>query len=162
MPPLRIQLVKHADGGAVLRCVRPDGTTTWQRHDGAQGPLFPLHDLTHHAVETELGTSEGFFGLVARGWGPADVAGTGARGALPAAALEVERLVGWLDAERASGARWTAADYALREPSPVVAGVPVTDDLLARVRTRRAALFAGWEAVTTGRALELDFDPRPA
>jgi hypothetical protein len=70
--------------------------------------------------------------------------------------------VGWLDAERASGARWTAADYALGEPTAVVAGVPVTDDCWTRCGAPGRGSSPAGRAVTAGRALELDFDPRPA
>ena len=65
MAELLIQLTKRPDGGAVLRCVRGDGTVTWQRHEGAHGRFFPLHDLTHYAVETTLGFRSGFYGLIA-------------------------------------------------------------------------------------------------
>lgn len=65
MPELLIQLTKRADGGAVLRCVRADGSVTWQRHEGRQPAFFPLHDLIHYAVESELGFHRGFYGLVA-------------------------------------------------------------------------------------------------
>jgi hypothetical protein len=36
--------------------------------------FFPLHDLTHYAVETVLGFRRGFYGLVANGWDFADSA----------------------------------------------------------------------------------------
>jgi len=49
-----IRIKKKTDGAAALSCVRPDGTVTWQRQDGLQGRFFPLHDLTHYAVETVL------------------------------------------------------------------------------------------------------------
>ncbi len=31
---------------------KTDGSVTGQRQDGQQGRFFPLHDLTHYAVET--------------------------------------------------------------------------------------------------------------
>lgn len=68
MPALRIQITKRTDGGAVLECVRADGTETWQKQQSQSAAFFPLHDLTHYAVETELGISEAFYGLIASGW----------------------------------------------------------------------------------------------
>ena len=78
-PELRVELTKRADGGAVLRCTRADGSVTWQRQEGRQAAFFPLHDLTHHAVETTLGYRRGFLGLVADGWELADTTGKGGR-----------------------------------------------------------------------------------
>ena len=77
----------------MLRCVREDGSTTWQRNDDQHAGFFPLHDLTHYAVESELGFTQGFFGLIAHGWNIEETTGKTARGALPNEALEVEYLV---------------------------------------------------------------------
>src|SRR5688572_21044751 len=94
---LTVNLVARPDGRAVLRVVRADGSSTWQVHDGPQAAFFPFHDLTHLAVETVLGTRDGFYGLLADGWDIADTGGRGARGPLPPEALLVEHLVGLLD-----------------------------------------------------------------
>ncbi len=59
-----IQLKKGRDGPATLACVRADGSRTW----GKEHPFFPVHDLTHCAVESVLGFDQAFFGLIARGW----------------------------------------------------------------------------------------------
>lgn len=67
MPDLMIQIKKKTDGSAALSCRRADGSVTWQRQEGRQGCFFPLHDLTHYAVETVLGHPRGFYGLVAEG-----------------------------------------------------------------------------------------------
>ena len=63
-----IEFTKRADGRVVLRCVRADESVTWQRNDDQNARFFPLHDLTHYAVEIELGFARGFFGLIAEGW----------------------------------------------------------------------------------------------
>jgi hypothetical protein len=165
MPALTIHIKKHTDGTATLTCARADGTTTWQRQRGAQGAFFPLHDLTHYAVEAELGVREGFYGLVASGWDLIDF-GTGGSGApIPDEALAVESIVGMLDTERALRAGGHAAPgfeeinaqmashYAARghaSPAPTL-----TDDELARVRVRRAELFEQWAALPDGGTLTL-------
>src|SRR5436309_5122613 len=67
MPSLIFRLKKRADAAAQLTLVRDDGTHT----TGPIGPgdgYFPVHDLTHYAIEQTLGLSEGFLGLVAAGW----------------------------------------------------------------------------------------------
>ncbi len=116
MPELAIHLTKRADGGAVLRLVRADGSATWQRHDGHRAGFFPAHDLTHLAIETELGFRRGFYGLVAEGWSLEETEGKSARGPLPPEAMAVEYLVGALDLERAGGVEWTAAEFTRTPP----------------------------------------------
>jgi hypothetical protein len=162
MSPLRICLTKHADGGAILRCVRDDGSATWQRHHGRNAAFFPLHDLTHFAVETELGLRRAFYGLVAEGWEIEETTGRTSRGALPPEALAVERLVGAFDLERAGSVIWSASE--LSEHccgSAVESGQrlprPLTDDDLARIRSRLGELLARWAALPTGDTLELPF-----
>ena len=77
---LQIEIVKQPDGAGVLRCVRQDGSVTWQKQT-RHAAHFALHDLTHYAVETALGYRRGFFGLIAEGWDVDDTTGKGARGA---------------------------------------------------------------------------------
>ncbi|HXR97236.1 MAG TPA: hypothetical protein VN709_05280 [Terriglobales bacterium] len=110
-----------------------------------------MHDMTHFAVETALGCRQGFFGLIAAGWEIDDTMGLGARGSLPAQALEVESIVGALDSERACGGKWSAADFNQflpRRLSPAE---------LERVRATRAALFERWHNLPTGESLRMDF-----
>jgi hypothetical protein len=159
---LRILLTKRADGSAILKCVRPDGTETWQKQKERHAAFFALHDLTHFAVESELGIPEGFYGLISAGWSIEDTEGKGPRGPLPHDALFVENIVGTLDAERASGSRWTAEEFndsIARHAANGGRPVPrkLTDDELARVRKRRAELFDRWAKLAAGATLELDF-----
>jgi hypothetical protein len=147
-----IRIKKKTDGGAALSCTRSDGTVTWQRHNGLQGRFFPLHDLTHYAVETELDL-RGFFSLVAEGWDFGDFDKPWPRGSLPAEAHAVEQVVGFLDTERASGREWTAADLQLAPP------YSVSEEDLRRVRDARLGLFARWGALPAGDTLELHFTP---
>ena len=160
---LNIQITKRTDGGAVLKCVRSDGTVTWQKQEGAQGAFFPLHDLTHYSVESELGIRNAFYGLVADGWDIEDTTGKGARGPLPPDAVFVEHVVGTLDSERASGTRWTAEEFndslarSASNSGGKFAARRLTDDDLARIRKRRAELFQQWHALRPGQTLSLDF-----
>src|SRR6202165_426810 len=78
-----IRIKKGRDGRTALSCTRADGTTTWQRQEGAQATFFPKHDLTHYAVETALGHREGFYGLVSAGWDFAVFGGPWPRGRVP-------------------------------------------------------------------------------
>jgi hypothetical protein len=159
---LRIQITKRPDGNGLLRCVRADGSVTWQKQE-RHAAFFALHDLTHFAVESTLGFRRGFYGLIAEGWDVEDTTGKGARGPLPNEAVEVEYLVGSLDAERAGGATWTADefnDYAALAASNSVRATPrlLTDQDLTRVKARRDELFAEWFATPPGGTLELSYE----
>jgi hypothetical protein len=165
MPALTIRIKKNRDGTAALTCTRADGSVTWQRQEGGHALFFPLHDLTHYAVETVLRHRRGFYGLVAEGWDFGDFGAPWPRGPIPADAEPAELIVGLLDAERASGAEWSAADFReqaaqfLATHGAVGASLALTDDQLARIRRRMRELFAAWEAVVPGEALELEFEP---
>src|SRR3954453_13083966 len=103
--------MKQKDQSAVLRCIRGDGSVTWQKQEEKHAVFFPVHDLTHYAVETELGFRRGFYGLIAEGLGIAETTGETPRAALPNEALEVEYLVSAFSAERASGDAAIAAEF---------------------------------------------------
>jgi len=162
MAALRVCLTKHADGGAVLRCVRDDGSVTWQRQQGRSAGFFPLHDLTHFAVESVLGARHAFYGLIAEGWDIEDTTGKGSRGALPPEALAIERLVGAFDLERAGSAFWSAAELNVHcvgtgAPAGHQLPRPITDDDLSRIRSRISDLLAQWAALPSGQSLEVWF-----
>jgi hypothetical protein len=158
-----IRIKKNADGRTSLTCTRADGSATWQTLDGGQAAFFPRHDLTHYAVETVLGHHDGFYGLIQSGWELTDFGKPWPRGKIPLDAVVSEMIVGLLDLERGSGVLARADDINARlaefcaengGPAPET----ISDDDLGRVREERARLFAQWEAVAPGSALELEFD----
>ena len=163
MADLLIRIKKKTDGSAALTCIRPDGSTTWQRQEGQLGRFFPLHDLTHYAVETVLGFQRAFYGLLAEGWDLTDFGTGGSRGEIPDEAGLAELVVGYFDLKRMSGERATAdemndrirsfrADRGLAPTS-----FRATNEQIARIRELRADLFARWKVVPPGEALELSF-----
>jgi hypothetical protein len=158
-----IRIKKGTDGRTALSCIRADGTTTWQRQEGAQATFFPKHDLTHYAVETALGIRQGFYGLVSAGWDFSDFGSPWPRGRLPVEANISEMIVGVFDLERRIGERTSAdelnqalAEYAVENGLPQQA--QLTEEDLARVRAKRAEMFAKWDAVKPGDALEIPFE----
>lgn len=161
-PLLRVQITKRVGGGAVLNCVRADGTVTWQRQDGPHGVFFPYHDLTHFAVESVLGFRRAFYGLLADGWTIDETGGKGARGRLPHETILVEHIVGLFDSERRSLDTMTAAEFnALQagflEEKRIDMTRTVTDADLIAVRTRMRELFRAWAETAEGGTLELPF-----
>lgn len=162
-PKLVIRIKKNADGRSSLSCTRANGTTTWQSMHNAQAAFFPRHDLTHYAVETVLGHRNGFYGLVAAGWDLSDFGTPWPRGRIPTEANLSEMIVGLLDLERRTGELVQPEDVNQRlqefcaengMPTPT----PLSGDDLWRVRQKRGELFAKWDAVKPGDALELPFD----
>ena len=161
-PALAIRLARRRDGAVVLELRRADGTCTWQKRAGPTAEFFAVHDLTHYAVETELGFGRAFYGLVAAGWGLTDFGTPWPRGPLPPEALPAEVIVGCFDAARAAGARLTAESChasatAYFARAGVASPVAVTDEQLDRVRSRLSELVWRWQAVGAGKAMELEF-----
>jgi len=159
-----IRIKKNPDGRTSLSCTRADGTTTWQRLEGGQAAFFPRHDLTHYAVETVLGHRQGFYGLVASGWDLSDFGTPWPRGRIPADANLTEMIVGFLDLERRSGEFGLADDLnetlaRFCSENSLPPPPQLTEEDLVRVRQRRGELFALWDAVKPGDALELPFTP---
>ncbi|HJQ99085.1 MAG TPA: hypothetical protein VJ826_12305 [Candidatus Polarisedimenticolaceae bacterium] len=140
---MKVQIEKRNDGASVLRCLRPNGTVTFQKHEGKQAVFYPLHDLTHFAVESELTRLSGFFTLVASGWEIEETTGKSARGPIPDPAMVVERIVGLLDLERGGVARFSPGELGLSE------------DEIERVRRRMRELLSRWEAIPVGGMMEL-------
>jgi hypothetical protein len=158
-----IRIKKDRDGRTTLSCTRADGTTTWQRREGGQAAFFPRHDLTHYAVETALRRTDGFYGLVAWGWDLSDFGTPWPRGKLPPGANIAEMIVGFFDLERSTGERRSAEDLNLLlseycEQNDLPEERPLTEDDIAKVRAMRAELFARWDAVEPGQALEVVFE----
>lgn len=154
---MRVQITKKGDGAGVLRCIRADGSITWQKQTDRHAAYFALHDLTHFAVETTLGYRRGFFGLIAEGWDIEDTTGKGARGPLPPEAGEVEQLVGLFFAEMASGTIWTMDEF--NEFAAMNGVRKLSFDEIVRVKKKRSELFQRWSAVEPGATLELPFEP---
>lgn len=155
---MRVQLKKIADGKPSLTCVRADSSRTWS----CLHPFFPLHDLTHYAVESVLGFSAAFFGLIASGWEIDVFAEPGAAARLPREAIMAECTVGLLDLERASGHLMSGMEFtdALAQAMAGQGGGAVraiSDAELLRVRSLRGALSAQWTALPPGETLELVF-----
>jgi hypothetical protein len=165
-PDLEIGFRARTDGSVVLRCVRRDGSITWQVQSGPRAMFFPLHDLTHYAIETTLAARDGFFGLVAAGWDIADTDGKGARGRLPPEAALVEHLVGLMTQERIGGsAPLSAPDAsALLDPLVRTGELPafrLDDGALARARTERERLHDAWARCPADAPLSLSFRRPP-
>ena len=130
---------------------------------GIQGRFFPLHDLTHYAVETVLVFRRAFYGLVAGGWDLSSFGEPGLKYRLPEEAQLAEVIVGFFDVERATGVAGSADDFNWKIQSYWEnAELPattfrITDDALDRIRSLRDELFTKWRATPSGETLTLVF-----
>jgi len=109
---LKIQFWRKPDFSNVFKCIREDGTETWQRR---HGEFFVYHDLHHLAVESVLGLTSGFYGLVILGWNITDFGTPWPRGPIPSEhsteALYAETLAALLDHEFQSGHRPDVVEF---------------------------------------------------
>jgi len=158
-----IRIKKNKDGRTSLSCARADGTVTWQRQEGKQAAFFPKHDLTHCAVESVLGQDQGFYGLVAAGWNFSDFGTPWPRGKLPTDANVSEMIVGFFDLERQSGETNSASELNRRigeycAEHGLQSRRQLTEEDLNRIRMRREELFAKWDSILPGDALEIPFE----
>lgn len=160
---LTLHLKKRLEGGSSLTLERADGSRTFQRQT-RHTEFFAAHDLTHYSVETTLGLSGAFYGLIARGWDFESFERPYPRGPIPEEALFVERVVGLLDVERhqaASGATpGTAAELnALILEQYGSSSVPrhLTDAELDAIRTQLRGSLRDWAALPAGDTLVLRF-----
>ena len=162
-PGLIVRIKKKTNGEAALSCERADGSVTWQRQEGRLASFFPLHDLTHFAVESVLGFDAAFFGLIASGWDITDFAAPGAKNRVTPQAYAAELFVGFFDLERATGVLGDARDFAwkaetyCREHKLQPISFRITDEQIVAIRAKRGELFAAWQAVPPGETLELRF-----
>jgi len=165
MPRLEFSLKKRTDREAVLVLTREDGTSSVGRIGPVDG-YFPVHDLTHYVVESTLGFSEGFLGLVASGWEIADFEIRGASKIIPPEALLAESAAGELSRQEMMQQYSTAEDFVwavdlvlsnANNPSRMP---PLTQETFIAMRAQLAELRARWVALPPGETLTLPFESR--
>ncbi len=182
MPNLRILFARAKDPSAqdVLTCIREDGTRTWSKLHAA----FPVHDMTHFAVESELKAANGFFGLLAQGWDIGDFGLPDRRAVMPLEALWVEHVVGvvWREyvtretgpyAEFAAAidstisslrgsldrnARRQGSRASYSEADKLILNRRISEDQREAIMARISALVAAWVLTPQGETMELGFD----
>lgn len=155
-----VRLSKIRKNRAVtLTCLRHDGSCTWQ----PSSDYFARHDLIHYAVETTLGYTQAFFGLVAGGK-DLDQFGTknGVRDVYNVEERWAESLVGLLQwPDLAGNTPLTDTElFAMLTKTCEDNGYPVpplTPEQLAGIRERLRQLHQQWDFLPEGDTLELTF-----
>ena len=161
-PLLTLRFALKRDGTPVLSVTRRDGSVAWQRQSG----FFPLHDLTHFAVETVLGLRQAFLGMMADGWDFSDFGTPWPRGPMPdeAEALLAEIVASAFglyaresadDAEGSAALNAHAAAYCEQHHVPPLRAVTPAE--FAAIRRLRDEVQARWQALKPGDAMDLSF-----
>ena len=169
---MRIEITKGSRDDAI-RIVRRDGSTAATRFP-KKGPI--PHDAVHWFVERGLGLNDAFWGKIAKGAHPEELAAlakaaghaSASRAGDPAAGivelLQAERLVECFEAElwcMAGGEADDAGLIALAETACAASRVPVpalTPATIAAIRGPLGAFAADWSAAPQGHTVVLDWD----
>ena len=155
-----IQLTKSTPSKpGALKCIRSDGTYTWQ----PSTPYFAFHDLIHYAVETALGYSEAFYGLVAAGKG-LDEFGTkqGKKDSYTCEEAWAESIVGLLQWPGAGGGPDLTEEEFFQQLQDVLANQkccapPLTVEQLREIKQLMRELHDQWRDIAPGDKLALIF-----
>ena len=163
MPDLLFRIKKRRDADAMLVLIRDDGSTTTSAIGRPDG-YGPVHDLCHYVIESTLGFSEGFLGLVASGWEVSDFEVKGAVHRLPVHAFLAESAAGELSRQAMMWQYSSAADFVwalktiMRNGKQDEAVVPEIDEAtFETMRSRLLELRAQWNEIPLGGTLELRF-----
>ena len=156
---MQIALCRFVGKPTTITCIRDDGSITWQTY-GPHSDFFAIHDLTHYAVETELGYKHGFFGMIAQGRDINDF-GPGSAASLHPEAFHAEMLAGLLSTAEGNGARLTyeeiksTIDQHTSEKG--IAPIELAGDQLDKIRRRITDLVKQWRLQNFDRPMLLEF-----
>jgi hypothetical protein len=121
--------------------------------------FFIRHDLTHFAVETHLGLTQAFYGLLSQGWEieSFEERQPGSRKVreMPAEALYTEVIVGTLDLDWAAGP--LPASDSVSIITERLSGQGPSEVEIEAIRAIRGDLWARWQSLEPGESIELTF-----
>jgi len=158
-----IQLKKRIVKPTVLECIREDGSSTWSKlHQGTVS-----HDIAHYAVETVLGFTKAFYGIIASGFNiddfelPKNERPEALKPSqLDASALQTEHIVNLLQVEFFNSGE--NQDF-IAELTTILSEnhIPFPENLnsktLKSIRTLFSNLLQQWNSLDEGEFLELSF-----
>jgi hypothetical protein len=154
-----VQFTKHSDKAPTLTCIRNDGSTTWFRA-GHNGEFFVAHDLLHFAVESILGYSTAFYGMVAAG---RDLNDFGSQNGVPderkysAEALKAEHIVGLIQVLFPPGVAVDHAVFSNANETFAINLHDINEAQLTRIHTKWCQLIDRWHSTTHEVPLRLEF-----
>ena len=140
-----------------MRCVRGDGSATWQQSDD----YHVLHDLAHYAVEQTCGFQRAFYGTLAKGADITDYEKPRAeRPVIEHEAALAECLVAVLQHEVFQG-RLSCEDFnttlAQNLSTMNSDAVEISGETIERLRQEVRSILTSWADLPVGDTLSLNF-----
>lgn len=159
-----IKFKKGEDKPTTLTCIRTDGSMTWT----IVHPGMEIHDFAHFVVETELGFTDAFYGIIAKGFDieafelpreqrpealiPAN---------LPVRAHQTEHIVNLLQINFSNTDEPLDVISTLRNiltAQNIDFPEALNQERLDQINKRLKALLLEWKALKRGETLEIVFD----
>ena len=147
----------------VLECTRADKTITWCKIQ----PGMVLHDLGHYVVETTLGFTYAFYGLIAAGWDIADFEKPRERRPtpllpknLPEEALLTEHIVNMLITSMQPGTDLDSIYTSLKtelKTADFATQLNLNFNHFKRMQEDLQRLWTRWQVISDKETLELQF-----
>ncbi len=159
-----IALKKRKHKPSTLSCTRTDGSVSWTKLQRG----VETHDLAHFAVETTLGFTGAFYGIIARGFDISDFElpreqrpQTLIPANLPEQAIQTEHIVNLLQIEFFNSGE--DPDFISTLRSALAAkNIRFPENLdqyeLENIRSRFGELLMQWRSLGEGETMELEFN----
>ena len=159
-----IQFTKGSTGKpSTLHCIREDGSVSWTKLQ----PALEFHDLAHYVVETELGFTMAFYGLLSKGYSIEDFELPREQrpfalvpANLPLQALQTEHIVNLLqtmDESIYSNEEILVELHRILSQNDLAYPEHLDAKIMASIRFRIKGLVHKWNGLQAGEKLELEF-----
>ncbi len=159
-----IQLKKGVSKPSILTCIRDDQSTTWAKlHRGTAS-----HDLAHYAVESIMGYTDAFYGILNQGYAihdfelPKDKRPEKLKPAnLHISAIQTEYIVNLLQTEflnSGENSNFLQTLRAILTENDIDFPKNFDDDRLFKIRQLFSELLLKWDSLSDGEHLELSLD----
>lgn len=161
---MTIQFKKNNSKPSTLTCIRADGSRTWDKLQVG----FESHDLAHFAIETELGFTNAFYGLLAKGYDIQDFALPIEQRPkelisknLPAESLQTEHIANLLligHYQKDISSDFINQLKGILKESDLAFPEILTPERLKKINSHFEELILKWDALGEGETLELRFN----
>lgn len=153
---------KHKPG--TLSCTRTDGSVSWIKLQRG----VETHDLAHFAVETTLGFTDAFYGIIARGFDISDFELPREQrpqalipANLPEQAIQTEHIVNLLQIEFFNSGEDPGFIVTLKNvlaEKNIHFPKNLNQNALENIRNRFGELLIQWGSLAEGETMELEFN----
>jgi hypothetical protein len=155
---MEISFIKKKNNSFILKCNRTDGSSTWKHSTS----FFVYHDLMHFAVETTLGYSASFYGMLKNGIDITefDLPGKKRTVKLTDESIFTEHLVNLFLVEAKDGYLNDFNSFLkdiFQKQALSIECKTLTDDQVLQIRKIFRQLTAKWQNLTEGNSLNLQF-----